>query len=172
MISNLVLFTVHILVLFCIQCNSKIVLSVCARFGRAFKVSPQFGTVFSQALPVVTEAEMPPDSPIAPAKGTGLRAPAQEYAESASLPVMAERQRRWYEPNSLVGSLSMVVMEFEPGVQKESLPQPQCTSPIAGECIAEQFQTEGQICGISDRRKTWRFKWQSLVQAALGSPGC
>ena len=68
-----------------------------------------------------------------------LRELAKKCQEYASLPVMAERRKLWYEHNALQAVRPVLVMELGTFI-KDILPPLKCTSPVAREIEAE-FQT-------------------------------
>lgn len=61
-----------------------------------------------------------------------LRELAKRQMEYASLPVMAERTKRWYYHNDFVRNERMVVMELQ-SFEKELLPPSRCENPVAKE---------------------------------------
>jgi hypothetical protein len=59
-----------------------------------------------------------------------LRDLAKQQKEYASLPIMAERTRLWFEHNALLGKSPMVVMEMG-SFWDSVMPKPRCESPAA-----------------------------------------
>ena len=70
------------------------------------------------------------DLTITPQERSYLRELAKKQQEYAALNVMAERVARWYAHNALQGDRPMVVMEMGT-FERDMLPQPRCTSPVA-----------------------------------------
>lgn len=61
-----------------------------------------------------------------------LRELARKQAEYAAHPIMGQRKALWYAHNELRGERPMVVMEMNT-FEKDMLPQPKCSSPVAVE---------------------------------------
>lgn len=68
-----------------------------------------------------------------------LRELAKRQKEISNLPVMAERERRWFRHNSLEGGMPMIVMEEETFIN-DLLPKARCETPEARQ-IERQLQT-------------------------------
>ncbi|MFA6102612.1 MAG: hypothetical protein WCV67_06075 [Victivallaceae bacterium] len=73
---------------------------------------------------------------VTPEERVYLRELAKKCQEYASLPVMAERRKLWYEHNSLQGRRPLLVMELQTFI-KDILPPLKCASPVAREIEAE-----------------------------------